>query len=159
MMETENSLIQYSPNFPECKISYSIQVNLNDCPQVNTPEKAYELLLQIWDMDTINYREEFIVLLLNNSKKVIGWSKISTGGSSATIVEPAMIFQVALLSHANSIILAHNHPSGRLEASTADTNLTRKICEGGNIIGITLDDHLIISNQSYISFNMLGLIK
>ncbi|MEQ9265035.1 MAG: JAB domain-containing protein [Balneolaceae bacterium] len=153
MIKAENTQIQYSPNFPECKISYSFDINLENCPQVTTPEKAYEVFIEIWDMDTINYREEFVVLLLNNSKRVVGWSKISTGGSNATIVEPAMIFQVALLSHANSMILAHNHPSGRMEASSADTSLTKRLKEIGNILGIRIDDHLIISPYSFVSMN------
>lgn len=64
-----------------------------------------------------------------------------------------MIFQVALLSHANSIILAHNHPSGRMEASTADINLTKRVSQIGKVIGIDVNDHLIISSNSFVSMN------
>ncbi len=150
MIELPENII-LSENIPYCSIKYSMNVDVNSLPQVTSPEKAYEYLLQIWDMDTINYKEEFVVLLLNNAKRVLGWAKISSGGSSATIVEPAMVFQVALLTHASSIILAHNHPSGRMEASMSDIALTKKIARIGNLMSIEVDDHLIISSALFTS--------
>ena len=151
MIELPENIV-LSENIPYCSIKYSMNVDVNSLPQVTSPERAYEYLLQVWDMDTINYKEEFIVLLLNNAKRVLGWAKISSGGSTATIVEPVMVFQVALLTHANSIILAHNHPSGRMEASMSDIALTKKIHEIGGVLGVSIDDHLVISSQSYLSF-------
>ncbi len=157
-MNLTKDLIQQSPQIPECKISYSLIGEVDTLPQVTSPEQAYKLLLEIWDKDTICYREEFIVLLLNNAKRVIGWSKISIGGSNATIVEPAMVFQVALLSHASSIILAHNHPSNNMRASTADINLTKRLKEAGQLLGISIDDHLIISSTTFISLRNESII-
>lgn len=157
MIELPENIV-LSENIPYCSIKYSMNVDVNSLPQVTSPEKAYEYLLHIWDMDTINYKEEFIILLLNNAKRVLGWAKISSGGSSATIVEPAMVFQVALLTHANSVILAHNHPSGRMEASMSDIALSNKITEIGKILGIIVEDHLIMTRFNFLSMKSQKLL-
>lgn len=107
--------------------------------------------MKIWDIETINYREEFVILCLDCSKAILGWSKISIGGRSATIVEPSSVFQVALLANANSIILAHNHPSEHMDASSADISLTKRLKNIGEILGVTIDDHLIITPFTFVS--------
>lgn len=152
------SNVTLSEGVPYCKIRYSFQPEFSTLPQITTSEGAYSFFMEIWDHDTISYKEEFVVVLLNNAKKVLGWSKISSGGSNATIVEPSMVFQIALLAHANSIILAHNHPSGILKPSTADINLTSRIKEAGKILGIQIVDHLIITPHSFNSFAEKGLL-
>ncbi|MBR9916751.1 JAB domain-containing protein [bacterium] len=143
--------IELSETFPELKLSYTLPLDSRTKVQITNPESAYQWLMKIWDKGTIQYKEEFLIILLNNSKYVIGWSKISSGGSNATIVEPAMVFQIALLAHANSIILAHNHPSGRMVASSADINLTKRLNEIGKILGLEIDDHLIITLNGFLS--------
>lgn len=96
-------------------------------------------------------KEVFIVAFLNNKKVMTGFQQISSGGSNATIVEPAEVIRQAILNQANSIILIHNHPSGRTEASTADINLTKRIAESGKLIGIPVDDHIIIAGYEFVS--------
>lgn len=147
-----------SASVPYCKISYSKEPQEEDLPMITNPEEAYQFLMEIWDAGTLHYKEEFLVLMLNNSKKCLGWAKISSGGSTATIVEPAMVFQVALLSHSNSIVLAHNHPSGNKRASTADIQLTKRLSEAGKLIGIRVEDHLIITSNGFTSLVTEGLL-
>ena len=85
-----------------------------------------------WDADLIEYQEEFKILLLNRANKVLGIVAISRGGVVGTIADPKVIFAAALTCNSSSIILAHNHPSGNLQPSHADLNLTKKMLEGGN---------------------------
>lgn len=96
-------------------------------------------------------KEVFIVAFLNNKKVMTGFHQISSGGSNATIVEPAEVLRQAILNQAYSIILLHNHPSGRAEASTADINLTKRISESGKLLGIPVDDHIIIAGYEFVS--------
>jgi DNA repair protein RadC len=102
--------------------------------------------------------EEFYVAFLNHSKKLKGVKKISSGGSRATIVEVSEIYRQAMLNQANSIIVAHNHPSGYAKESVADINLTRKISQTGHMTGIPLEDHIIIAGDEYVSFRRKNLI-
>ncbi|MEX2564580.1 MAG: JAB domain-containing protein, partial [Cyclobacteriaceae bacterium] len=88
-------------------------------------------LRPLFDSDTIELQEQFVVLLLNPQKRCIGWSTISKGGSTATVVDPKQIFQIALKANASSIILAHNHPGGALIASRADIQLTKRLKQAG----------------------------
>ncbi len=96
--------------------------------------------------------EEFWIILLNRSNKVLSKHLISKGGQSGTIADPKIIFQTALENHASSVILAHNHPSGNLKPSQADINLTQRIISAGNLLDISILDHLIFTNDSYLSF-------
>lgn len=83
---------------------------------------------------------------------ILGWSKISSGGATSTIVDPATIFQLALLANATSIILAHNHPSGIIKPSKADKTITKRIKESGELLEIEVIDHIILTANKYISF-------
>lgn len=96
--------------------------------------------------------EEFWVLFLNNSNKVVAKSQISKGGLTATIVDIRLVFKRALEMAAVGIIVCHNHPSGKLQPSNADKQLTQKIKEAGITLDIKLLDHLIITEKSYFSF-------
>lgn len=149
-----NKLIEKSPTLAEVKLKYNSKRSIDSCPNITSPDEAEEVLRQIWDEDTIQLKEEFVVLLLNNAKKCLGWSKVSSGGATATIVDPATIFQVALLANATSIILAHNHPSGNTTPSKSDKNLTRKIKESGKMLGIEVEDHIILTAENRFSFKV-----
>lgn len=96
--------------------------------------------------------EEFWVLFLNNSNKVIYKSQISKGGITGTVVDVRMVFKMALEQNATSIILTHNHPSGKLEASDADKTLTKQLKLAGQQLLIPVLDHIIITENSYLSF-------
>ncbi len=102
--------------------------------------------------------EEFWVLLLNRANHVIRPVQISTGGVAGTVADPKLIFKYALEYLASGLILAHNHPSGNLQPSQADKDLTRKLKEAGRLLDIPVLDHLIISDQKYFSFMDEGLL-
>lgn len=153
-----NHSIEKSPSLAEVRLKYASKSPKQEFPKITTPKEAVNVLRQVWDGDTIQLKEEFVVLLLNNAKKCLGWSKISSGGATATIVDPASIFQVALLANATSIILAHNHPSGNVEPSNADRKLTKRIKKSGKMLGITVEDHIILTASKYKSLKASNII-
>lgn len=96
--------------------------------------------------------EEFWVLYLNNSNKIIGKEQLSKGGVTGTLVDARLIFKRAIEVLATAVILCHNHPSGKLQPSTADKLLTKKIKTAGEALDIKVLDHLIITEIDYFSF-------
>ena len=102
--------------------------------------------------------EEFWILYLNNSNKVIFKSQLSKGGITGTVVDVRIVFKIAIEHNATGIILTHNHPSGTLVASDADKQITRKLKLAGENLDIKVLDHLIIAEQSYFSFADEGLL-
>ena len=102
--------------------------------------------------------EEFWVLFLNNSNKVLSKNQISKGGLTATIVDIRLLFKQAIELSSVAMIVCHNHPSGKLQPSNADKQLTQKIKQAGVTLDIKLLDHLIITEKAYFSFADEGLI-
>lgn len=102
--------------------------------------------------------EEFWVLFLNNSNKVIYKSQISKGGITGTLVDTRIVFKLALEHNATSIILTHNHPSGKLQASEADKQITQKLKLAGLQLDIAVLDHIIITEKDYLSFADEGML-
>jgi DNA repair protein RadC len=102
--------------------------------------------------------EEFWILFLNRSNKVISRMKLSQGGISGTVTDVRMVMKKAIEYLASGIIVCHNHPSGNLNPSESDSKITQKIKEAGNLMDIQLLDHLIISDRDYYSFADNGLI-
>ncbi|WP_431243100.1 RadC family protein [Flavobacterium sp. P21] len=96
--------------------------------------------------------EEFWVLFLNNSNKVISKSQLSKGGITGTIVDVRLVFKLALENGATSLILCHNHPSGNLSPSEADKQITKRIKQVGESLDVKVLDHLIITESKYYSF-------
>ncbi|MFM2214381.1 MAG: hypothetical protein RL427_1644 [Bacteroidota bacterium] len=101
--------------------------------------------------------EEFWVLYLNNSNKVIYKGQLSKGGITGTIVDIRILFKTALEHNATSVILTHNHPSGKLQASDADLAITKKLKFAGEQLDIKVLDHLIITENGYLSFQDEGI--
>jgi len=96
--------------------------------------------------------EEFWILLLNRSNKVIEKRRISQGGITGTVTDIRMILKMALDSLSTSLILCHNHPSGNLQPSDADISITRRLKESASLMDITLLDHLIVAGKNFYSF-------
>lgn len=96
--------------------------------------------------------EEFWILYLNNSNKVISKSQLSKGGITGTLVDVRLVFKTALEMGATSLILCHNHPSGALTPSDADKQITRKLKLAGDSLEIKVLDHLIVTENHYFSF-------
>ena len=102
--------------------------------------------------------EEFWILFLNRSNKIIDRMRLSQGGISGTVTDVRMVMKKAIEYLASGIIVCHNHPSGNLNPSESDTKITKKIKEAGGLMDIQLLDHLIISEKDYYSFADNGLL-
>ena len=103
------------------------------------------------------HHEEFWVLYLNNSNKVLHKAQLSKGGMTGTVVDPRIVFKIALEYNAISIILTHNHPSGKLVPSDQDKELTRRLKLAGQQMHILVLDHIIITETGFYSFNDDGI--
>jgi DNA repair protein RadC len=101
--------------------------------------------------------EEFWIMLLGRSQKVLGKELISRGGLSETVVDLKVIFSIALQHNATGIILIHNHPSGNLKPSHPDIQLTKRVADAGKMLGIPVQDHIIIAEKNYYSFADNGI--
>lgn len=116
-------------------------------------------------MDIFNYfypflidleYEEFWALYLNRANNILGKLKLSQGGISETIVDPRIIFKEGINSLASGIVLCHNHPSGNRKPSQQDNEITQKVKQGANLLGMYLLDHLIICGEQYYSYTDEG---
>jgi DNA repair protein RadC len=124
-------------------------------PQIKCSKDVFDLLSPI--LSDLPH-EEFWILFLNRSNKVINRMKLSQGGISGTVTDVRIVMKKAIECLASGIIVCHNHPSGNLNPSESDTRITQKIKEAGSIMDIQLLDHLIISEKEYYSFADNGLI-
>lgn len=115
-------------------------------------EEFYSLLSDV-------KHEEFWVLLLNKANKQVGKYKVSSGGVATTIVDVKILLKYAIENLATGIILVHNHPSGSVEPSIADRELTKKIIKNCISLDIAVLDHIIIGQNKYFSFSDEGLLR
>lgn len=127
----------------------------NKKTMINTACQAYTLLRR--DL-TDKLIEECWILLLNRSNYLIKKVKISSGGTTATVVDPKLIFRAAMEHQATTIILAHNHPSGNPSPSATDVRLTKQLVEAGRLLEITIIDHIIFTDSKYFSFSDQGMM-
>lgn len=102
--------------------------------------------------------EEFWIILTNRANRIVKKQQISSGGVAGTVADPKIIFKLAVAELASGLILAHNHPSGNLNASQADIALTKKIKEAGILLEIQLLDHIIVAGKRYFSFADEGML-
>lgn len=136
----------------EIELIYKSKVKASQRPQISSSQSAYELILQQWDANKIEFFEQFKILLLNHANKVLGIYEISSGGITGTIVDLRLIFSAALKANATSLIMVHNHPSGKTMPSDADKKTTKKVVEAGRLLDVSVLDHLIITPEKYYSF-------
>lgn len=119
---------------------------------ITSSKDAFDLLKQTWNKNTIELFEEFKIILLNRANNVLGIYQVSSGGVSETIADAKLVFSVALKTMASGIILAHNHPSGKLNPSDADIALTKSLAKAGAMLKIDVLDHVILTATGYYSF-------
>jgi len=150
------TIMKISNAIGELKVSY--KTNAAPYGKILTSDNMAEFLKRIWDMDLMEYQEQFCLVCLSRSNHIIGYQFISTGGTAGTVVDCKMIFQSALLTNATSIIVAHNHPSGNLQPSEQDKRLTQRLKDLGKLIDIPLLDHVIVTKDSYTSFGDQGIL-
>jgi DNA repair protein RadC len=122
---------------------------------VTQSKDAAEIAIPL--MRDLNH-EVFCVFYLNQSNKIIRHEIISSGGLTGTVADIRIMLKNAVLQNANKLIIAHNHPSGNLQPSNADKELTRKLKEAAEYMDIKLLDHLIIAGTNYLSMADEGMI-
>ncbi len=129
--------------------------NIEVKPKITCSKDAFELMYQrIGDLK----HEEFWVLYLDNANKVLDKYQLSKGGLTATLVDVRLVFKRAIELSSVGMILCHNHPSGKMQPSHSDIELTKQIKEAGVTLNIKLLDHLIISKKKYFSFADEGVL-
>lgn len=137
---------------PEFRISLSFKQKPSERRVIRNSSDIADVARQCFSADQIEWTESFIVIGLSQANKVLGFFKVSSGGMTATVADPKVIMQFALLSCSCNLIIAHNHPSGNLNPSRADEELTRKIYDAAKLFDIKLLDHIIVSSENHYSF-------
>ncbi|MBA4302204.1 MAG: DNA repair protein [Cyclobacterium sp.] len=143
----------------EIQVSYIPNREMLGIQKITNSRESFNVLWPIFSQDTIHLREEFVILYLNRSHRVLGYFKAFVGGNSSVVCDVKIILAVALKGMASSIILSHNHPSGNSAPSEQDLRLTGRVKNACKEMDIELLDHLIIgSNGEYTSLADEGLV-
>lgn len=129
--------------------------DLRERPRVGESRDAFNAVAPLL---TDLHHEEFWLLLLNKANEVFARERLSTGGSAGTVVDVKLLFKTALDARAAAAIAIHNHPSGNLQPSQADIELTRRLRQAGTLLDLPLLDHLIVSERGYFSFADEGIL-
>lgn len=121
----------------------------SDRPIIDSPEKAVEQLSDIRDKK----QEYFVCLTLDGANRLIAKRVVTIGTLTSSLVHPREVFADAITDRAASIIVAHNHPSGSLEPSGADTQVTERLQKAAKLFGISMVDHIIVTSKDFVSIN------
>jgi len=146
----KNQINLFNSNLAEINVTYRNKQKYSDMWKITCSNDALEMFRSIWS-DQMEYREEFAILCLNRANKVLGYSFISSGGMAGTVVDAKVVFQIALMSNTSSLILCHNHPSGNIQPSIPDIELTKKLIKAGKLLDLPILDHIIITAESHYS--------
>jgi len=120
-----------------------------------SPEQVYNYLRQKIGKEK---KEHFVVLCIDAQKRLINCD-VSVGILNASLVHPREVFEQAILNHASSVIVAHNHPSGDSKPSTDDILTTKRLVQAGKLLGITVMDHMIVTANDYYSMKKEGVVE
>lgn len=123
--------------------------DLRERPRINSSRDAFNAIAPLL---TDLHHEEFWLLMLNKANEVFSRERLSAGGMSGTVVDVKQVLKTALDARATAFIAIHNHPSGNLQPSQADVELTKKLEQSGRLLDMPLLDHLIVSERGYYSF-------
>ena len=156
-METKsnykNKLSEFETSLNLAEIQVKYITNQKVKIAISSSKIAFDILYSLYNKETIELLEQFYLILLNKANKMLGWIKLSTGGTSGAIVDVKVIFALALRTNSSKIIISHNHPSQNLRPSDEDKKLTEIIKEAGKLFNIILLDHIILSSdETYYSF-------
>ncbi len=135
-------------------LTLSRRLLVPDPRTVSSARNVYDLMR----VHALKKQEHFWLLTLDGASKIIRLKTLFIGTLTQSIVHPREVFAEAIADRAAAIIVVHNHPSGSLVPSEADKNVTRRLAEAGQLLGIELKDHLIISSRGYYSFSEEGLV-
>lgn len=141
--------------------NFSLKAELLEKPSFvvkSSSDIAKYLKEEIFNDDTINYTEECYAILLNRGNYVIGDFLISKGGTTSSILDVKLICMKSLLAGAHGVILSHNHPSGSNKVSNSDVQSTKSIKNGLKLLDILLLDHVILTNDTYVSLAEEGYL-
>lgn len=122
---------------------------------ISCPEDVYKLYEERFRYENVEY---FFAILLDTKNHIIGEAVVSKGDLNKTIVNPREVFKVAIRRSSNSIMLVHNHPSGDPKPSRGDIQITKRLMEGGEILGIKILDHIIIGYNEFFSMKRENII-
>ena len=143
----------------EIRLQYKTKLKAEGEPVVTSAQSAYDILKGYYDQNCLAIREEMVILYLNNANKVLGVYRGFSGGITSATVDIRLILAVALKGLSTGIIVSHNHPSGTLKPSEADKQLTEKLKAAGELLGIKVLDHLIVTPyDTFYSFAEEGLL-
>ena len=132
----------------------ALKEGLGVVPSITQPRDAIPFVADIRNLG----KEHFLALFLNGRHQIIHREDVSVGSQSASLVHPREVFAPAVGTSAASVILAHNHPSGDPSPSQQDVDLTRRLVQAGEILGIDVLDHLIVTGQAFSSMKELGML-
>jgi DNA repair protein RadC len=135
----------------EIELRYNPKVPAIKKPKIKCSGDAHKQFLELLDQTQFNIKEEAAVLFLNRSKRVIGGYKLSSGGITGTVVDIRIILGMVLKCLASGFIIAHTHPSGELRPSKQDLDLTIRLMEESKLMDVQLLDHLVITENAYLS--------
>lgn len=125
--------------------------------RISCPKDIYEVLTKVCRIQC-NAEEVFILITLNIKNIVTGYFEVHRGTINTSLVHPREVFKRALLNNASDIMVAHNHPSGDPNPSKEDIQITERLKEAGNLLGINLLDHIIVGEDKYISLKEKGVL-
>ena len=164
-MNTDNNYKKWqqhfekSPKLAEIKVTYKSKSRLKEKGIVSKSKESLAVLYPLFNSETIGFIEEFYMLLLNRANAVLGWVKLSSGGTVGTIIDKKIIAIIALQMNASGIILCHNHPSGNMKPSEIDIKITEAVNQACQLFEIKVLDHVIISpDGTYYSFADEGVM-
>ena len=123
---------------------------------VNNPDILYELGKQVLSEYINEDREAFAVILLNAKLKPVGYYVVSTGTLNQSLIHPREVYKKAIIASAYAVMLLHNHPSGDTSPSNEDIQVTQRLVEAGELVGIEVLDHVIVGDDNYYSFKEHG---
>ncbi|WP_077413880.1 JAB domain-containing protein [Chryseobacterium sp. JV274] len=135
------------------EISVTYNTGNHEKIRINSHKEAYSLVIENWNMGTIEFQEECKVIMMNKGNFILGIYNVSKGGIDSSVVDIRIILAVALKCNATQLILVHNHPSGNLKPSGSDQTITKNLKKACELLNVSLLDHLIITRNSYYSFN------
>jgi DNA repair protein RadC len=138
----------------EVSVQYRGAVNMGET--LRQPEEVAAAFRSIMPD---NSREHFMALYLNGAHKVIAYSVVSTGTATAAPVHPREVYQPAILVGATAIVIGHNHPSGSVEPSAEDRQVTQSLKTAANLLGLKLLDHIVVSDSEHFSFHSSGALQ
>lgn len=141
--------------------TFTVRLEVGESPRANYKLKSSE---DVWRLARSVYatldadKEHFVLFCLNNKHRLNGFKVVSTGSLTASLVHPREVYRAALGLCAAAVVFVHNHPSGEPGPSPEDNELTRRLKEGGELLGIKVLDHVIVGENSFFSFSDRGLI-